>query len=200
MFDFIFDFSYERNIHESIVFYFSYVAFALYLWILAICILFFIVQDVVLRGVLIMVLTPFIPFVFYTSIAILLCIKKNYKDRGNIIFVISTILLTLLIPGLTGNVLGFILSPTPPKFTLETLVGGTIAGVLLFSLSELFLGCIPLAILSTRECMKDQSIMRKMTQERIKQEIEVERLLLMEQFSINDLYKPSTAMQDDKFE
>jgi len=186
MFEFIFDFSYERNIHEAVVFYFSYVAFALYLWILAICFLFCIVHDVVLRGALIAILTPFIPFVFYTSIAILLCIKKNYKDRGNIIFVISTILLTLIIPGLTGNVLGMILSPTHPKFTLETLIGGVIGGVMLFSLSELFLGGIPLAILSTRECMKDQKIMRKMEQETINQEKKVERLLLMEQFSIND--------------
>lgn len=182
----IFDLSYERNFEESIIFYFSYVLFALYLWILAICFFFFLVQDEMLRGALIMVFTPFVPFVFYTYVAVRLCIRKNRKNRDNIIFVVSTVLLTLGIPGVTGNVLGAVLSPVKPEFTIFTVIGGLISGVLLFFISELFLGAIPLAILSTRECFKDQKIMRKMDQERIKQEIKVEKMLLFEQLSLNN--------------
>lgn len=186
MFGFIFDFSYERNFEESVIFYFCYVLFALYLWILAVCFFFFFVQDEMLRGALIMIFTPFVPFVFYTYVAISLCIKKNCKNRDNIIYVVSTVLLTLVIPGLMGNVLGAVLSPVKPEFTIFTVIGGLISGVLLFFISELFLGAIPLAILSTRECFKDQKIMRKMDQERIKQEKKVEKMLLFEQLSVKN--------------
>lgn len=198
MFDFIFDLSYERNIHEAIVFYFCYTIFAIYLWILAICILFYIIQDVFIRNILIIVLTPFVPIIFYICIAILLCIKKNCKDRNNIIFVISTISLTLVIPGLTGTILGITLSPTSPKLTLIAIIGGTIVGVNLFFISAILLGGIPVAILSTRECLTDQKKMRKMDQEKIKQEIHVEKLLLMEQLLINDLEEQNNDINDNR--
>ena len=181
MFKNIFDLSYERNITESVVFYFCYVIFAIYLWVLAICILFYFIQDEWLRNILIMLLTPWVPLIFYILITILLCIKKNYKDRHNLIFVVSTILLTFVIPSITGILLSMVTSPSAPNLTLDVIIGGTFGGIFLFFIAEIFFGAIPLAILSTRECLKDQKIMQKMDQERIKKEKQVEKLLLFEQ-------------------
>lgn len=183
----IFDLSYERNITEAVVFYFCYVVFAMYLWVLAICMVFYLVQDIAFRNILILIVTPWVPLLFYNFIALLLCIKKNFKDRNNIIFVICTILLTFVIPSITGIILSIILSPTAPELTLNAIIGGILGGVFLFFISEIFLGCIPLAILSTRECLTDQKIMRKMDQDRIRKEKHVEKLLLIEQLLTNGL-------------
>lgn len=183
----IFDLSYERNIIEAVVFYFCYVIFAIYLWILSICLIFYFVQDPCLQAILLIIVSPLVPLFFYNFIAICLCIKKNFRDRHNIIFATWTVLLTFAIPALTGIILSLILSPTAPHLTLDIIIGGTFGGIILFFISEIFLGCIPLAMLSTKECLTNQKIMHKMDQERIRKEKHVEKLLFMEQLLKNNL-------------
>lgn len=89
MFKHIFDFSYERNIQEALVFYFFYLIFEYYITI-GICIL-----ELKHTNFDFIRLLPTVPFIFCVGLSVCFMFKKNLKDPFSIFLIILCLFFTI---------------------------------------------------------------------------------------------------------
>lgn len=167
MFKDLFNLSYDRNFDEALVFYFFYVIFGYYITGVLTC---FIDPHPSLYNYAILVLL--VPFIFYTFISIRISSKKNLKDRGSFSFILSAIVLTLFIPLFLGISSSFIFQ--------ENLGDAILGAFTLWLFPGLAFGCIPAAILTTKEDYSLINAIRIMEREKLMHEKKIEKLLLIE--------------------
>lgn len=98
----LFDFSYERDLQEALVFYFFYLLFESYI-VIGICF-----SGLDNNSSDSINLLTVIPFIFCLGIAVSFMFKKNLKDPFSIFLVALTMLLTLLFPNILGFYIGLI--------------------------------------------------------------------------------------------
>lgn len=100
----LFDFSYERELLESLVFYFFYLIFEG-------CLVFglgFYCYNKNIDFDFFFNLLQLVPFIFCTTFALSFMFKKNLKDAFSIFLVILTVFLTVIFPNLLGFYIGLI--------------------------------------------------------------------------------------------
>lgn len=169
MFKHLFDLRYERDEYEAVVFYFFYMIFAYFVAgvfnFLIDTFYFSFLTDTAL-----VVLFYLVPFVFYTSIALSILLKKQLKDRNSIHLVFYTLVITFFAPAVFTIFLGFFLG----------LVSGFATVYLITFIPLFFLGGIPSAILTMKEDCSLKKEIEQMEQEKLEQARRVERQLLIE--------------------
>lgn len=188
MLKYIFDLSYDRNLDEAKVFYFCYVIFAFFIaGLFYSSANFFYYLSGFFSGDISTVLTfyvPFltffVPFFFYTFLSISIIFKKKLKDRRSLYLVIYTILITFIIPLVLGICFGFGFLDYTKGFRYG--IAGTFID---FFFPSLIFGCIPSAILATKEDCSLIKQVQEMEKERLQQELKIEKLLLIERAITN---------------
>lgn len=179
----LFDLSYERNLEEALVFYFFYLAFAFFIaGIFYSTANFFYFLSSYFSGYPSAILTyyvPFLtfftPFIFYTVLSFVIVLKKRLKDRYSLHLIAYTVLITFLIPLSLGVCFGFGFLGYDKGFQYG--IAGTFID---FFFPELIIGCIPLAILTTKEDRSLSKIIKQMEQEKLEHEKWIEKQLLIE--------------------
>lgn len=99
----LFDFSYERDIQEALVFYFVYLIFEYY----------FLIGIGFLgagshKNIDFICLLSAIPFIFCVGLSVCFMLKKNLKDPFSIFLVVLTLFLTIVFPNIIGFLIGLI--------------------------------------------------------------------------------------------
>ena len=169
MFKNLFDLSYERSFEEAFVFYFVCTIFAFFFaGLLRIYTYIFPIK-------IHLILTYTAPFIFYTFIAISIVLRKNLKDTSSIYLIFYTITLTLFTPLCFAWISLVWSNPFGATFLQEC----GMAFRVLFLL-ELMFGCIPLALLTTKEDCSLRKQIQEMEQDKLEHEIKLEKQLLTE--------------------
>lgn len=179
----LFDLRYERNLEEALMFYFFYVIFCFLIsgvFYSSANFLYFLSSY--FSGIISIILTYYIPFltfftpfIFYTYLSIILIFKKKLKDRYSLYLVFYTILITFFIPLTLGTCfgLGFLGYTKGFKY-------GIAAMFIDFFFPCLFLGCIPIMLLSTREDNSLKSEIQEIEREKLENQRKIEKQLLIE--------------------
>lgn len=169
MFKYLFNLSYERSLDEAKVFYFVYFLFACFI---AGMFRFF---NGILLPKMQFILTFCTPFIFYTLISVNIILKKKLKDRSSFYCLFCTVALTLFAP-LCFAWASFIWS----NFLHASFIQECGMAFRVCFFSGLILGCIPVAILTTKEDYSLNKFIQEMEQEKLEQERKIEKLLLTE--------------------
>lgn len=185
MFMHLFDFKYERNVYEALAFYFFYVIFGYYFaGLIFYCASLFFYSNNLHMAHICYSLIGFMPFLFYSFLSIAIIFKKKLKDRHNIYLIIYTIAITFIIPLIWGICLGF------GFLGYNHGIRYGIIGAFLDSLFPDFLfGCIPVAILTTKEDCSLNKEIQKMEEEKLEQEMKIEKQLLTERATASKIEK-----------
>lgn len=187
MFRHLFDLSYERNLDETIVFYFFYIILGAY-----IAGIFRFYIDA-FSSKLCVILTFCVPFVFYTLVAVSIVLKKNLKDRHSISLVGCTIALTLFMP-LVLALFSYVWS----NFLHASFIQECGMAFRVCFFSGLILGFIPVAILSTKEDCSLNKFIQEMEQEKLEQERKIEKQLLTERAIARKIEELKNNTTDNK--
>lgn len=183
----LFNLSYERNLEEALVFYFFYIILGYYFagLIFYCASLFFFNHNLTMTDNC-FCLIAFIPFFYYSFLAITIVLKKKLIDRRSIYLVIYTITITFVIPFILAVCIG-----------LRHGLIGTFMDTLY---PNLLFGCIPVAILTTKEDHSLKKEIQEMEQEKLEHERWVENQLQKERMIVrkNEILKKLKDNEDDE--
>lgn len=182
MFKYLFNLAYGRGYEEALVFYACYFVFGYFIaGILMSCSDFFYDINSFLSN-LFLFLIGFLPFIFYTSLATAIIIKKKLKWNKGIRFLFGVFILTFLIPLISGICSQFLFPMEDLKFQFVNL--GSFMEMFFQSLA---LGGIPVAILTIKEDCSLKKELEKMEQEKLEHERNIEKQLLTERATKNKI-------------
>lgn len=176
MFKYLFNLSYGRGYEEALVFYACYFVFGYFIaGILMACADFFSPINLSLTN-LFFALIGFFPFIFYTSLATAIIIKKKLNWNMGIRFLFGVFILTFFIPIISGICAQIIFPIEGFKFQFVNF--GAFFELFFQSLA---LGGIPVAILTIKDDCSLKKEIQKMEKEKLEHERYVEKQLLNEQ-------------------
>jgi len=174
MFKHLFDLSYERDLDDAIVFYFFYFILAYFIsGVLNSCANFFFFINTSLTKFF-FYLIGFVPFFFYMFLTAAIIMKKKLKRQDGVYLIFCTII-TLLTPLFIGICFGFGFLGYHGGFKV-----GILGTFMELFFTNLAIGGIPVAILTTKEDFSLNKEIQKMEQEKLEHEQWVEKQLLSE--------------------
>lgn len=195
MFKNLFDLSFERDYEEALGFYFCYFIFVYF-----IAGIFNSIGDILLESNhfrladITFLSIGFIPFILFISLSMAIIRKKNLKIRVKtdvICYLSCIVLITFLLPLFWGICFGFGFLGYDAGFRYGIL--GTFMELFFMNL---WLGLIPVAILTTKKDYSLKPLIQKFEREQLEHDIEIERLLLIERAALRRMEALEKEVKD----